>query len=85
VYLCLSVRLTLQACRGNELDDGRDVDDAIGELPSSAQRIPIEADFIYAYSTTPGLCFFLSCPVVIVISSSSLLPDVAGTSTWKLY
>lgn len=42
-----------QACRGNELDSGVEVADATGE-PAPAQRIPIEADFLYAYSTTPG-------------------------------
>jgi hypothetical protein len=43
-----------QACRGNELDDGMEVSDAHGESPAPAQRIPLEADFVYAYSTTPG-------------------------------
>jgi len=47
-----------KACRGNELDAGMEVeqgdtDDAVGE-PAAPQRIPIEADFLYAYSTTPG-------------------------------
>jgi len=56
--VCLSVCL-LQACRGNELDPGvlvdDDDDDATAEQPSPAQRIPIEADYLYAYSTVAGL------------------------------
>jgi hypothetical protein len=43
-----------QACRGEEFDDGMEVSDAVGESPQLTQRIPIEADFLYAYSTTPG-------------------------------
>lgn len=47
-----------QACRGNELDAGTEVDDddAIADKAEqrAPQRIPIEADFLYAYSTTPG-------------------------------
>ena len=54
--MCLCVYL-LQACRGNELDPGVLVDshDATAEQPAPAQRIPIEADFLYAYSTVAGL------------------------------
>jgi len=54
--VCLSVCL-LQACRGNELDDGVSVysHDATAEQPSPAQRIPVEADYLYAYSTVAGL------------------------------
>jgi len=44
----------VKACRGSEFDDGMEVADAPGG-PPPAQRIPIEADFIYAYSTVPGL------------------------------
>lgn len=49
----------IQACRGNELDDGVDMEvaDAIGEGPeemeveySVIRRIPAEADFLMAYS-----------------------------------
>ena len=48
----------VKACRGTELDDGIQLEasDAQSDRPAPAQRIPIEADFIYAYSTTPGLC-----------------------------
>ena len=54
--MCWLMLLTLKACRGNELDAGMEVHDAIGESsPPPAQRIPLEADFLYAYSTTPGL------------------------------
>ena len=56
----------VKACRGNEFDDGMEVADAmeaadaIGEAAAPAQRIPIEADCIYAYSTVPGLCVTVS-------------------------
>jgi len=44
-----------QACRGTELDHGVMVEsDADPEHPPKVARIPIEADFLYAYSTTPG-------------------------------
>ncbi|KAJ8366317.1 hypothetical protein AAFF_G00362830 [Aldrovandia affinis] len=46
----------IQACRGTELDDGAtgmayEMDSIADEPPA---RIPVEADFLYAYSTTPG-------------------------------
>ena len=45
-----------QACRGNKLDHGVEVADAIGEEPEQKiYRIPEEADFLYAYSTAPGM------------------------------
>ncbi|XP_072904224.1 caspase-7-like isoform X2 [Hemitrygon akajei] len=48
----------IQACRGNEFDAGVETDgietDSKGEPATSLQKIPIEADFLYAYSTAPG-------------------------------
>ncbi|CAL1614292.1 unnamed protein product [Knipowitschia caucasica] len=44
----------LQACRGTKLDEGvilRGVEEADGPLQ---QKIPVEADFLYAYATAPG-------------------------------
>ncbi|KAJ8262203.1 hypothetical protein GJAV_G00163700 [Gymnothorax javanicus] len=41
----------IQACRGTGLDDGVEVDSASEGSPS---KIPVEADFLYAYSTAPG-------------------------------
>ncbi|XP_061691922.1 caspase-3b isoform X3 [Syngnathoides biaculeatus] len=43
----------IQACRGSELDDGTSIQVDSGEEQSS-ERIPVEADFLYAYSTAPG-------------------------------
>jgi hypothetical protein len=43
----------IQACRGQQLDGGMEADGAPGSSPSPP-RIPIEADFLYAYSTPPG-------------------------------
>ncbi|KAM4586115.1 caspase-3-like [Fundulus diaphanus] len=43
----------IQACRGTELDDGGCIEtDSVTE--QSLERIPVEADFMYAYSTAPG-------------------------------
>ncbi|TDH07900.1 hypothetical protein EPR50_G00111240 [Perca flavescens] len=41
----------IQACRGAELDDGIDTDSVDAQ---TSERIPVEADFLYAYSTAPG-------------------------------
>ncbi|XP_047210049.1 caspase-3-like [Girardinichthys multiradiatus] len=41
----------IQACRGTELDDGVETD-AVGAQTS--ERIPVEADCMYAYSAAPG-------------------------------
>ncbi|XP_051277085.1 caspase-3 [Dicentrarchus labrax] len=44
----------VQACRGSQLDDGALVEtDSIVDEQTS-ERIPVEADFLYAYSTAPG-------------------------------
>ncbi|KAK7922381.1 hypothetical protein WMY93_009283 [Mugilogobius chulae] len=42
----------IQACRGTDLDEGADVVDGAGD--STTHRIPVEADFLYAYATAPG-------------------------------
>lgn len=41
----------IQACRGTDLDSGIE-SDGVGD--EETQRIPVEADFLYAYSTAPG-------------------------------
>ncbi|XP_070302405.1 LOW QUALITY PROTEIN: caspase-3a [Salvelinus sp. IW2-2015] len=40
-----------QACRGTDLDRGIEADSS---SDGSSTRIPVEADFLYAYSTAPG-------------------------------
>ncbi|XP_078480001.1 caspase-3-like [Lampetra planeri] len=43
----------IQACRGSELDYGTSIEaDSVGGQTS--EKIPVEADFLYAYSTAPG-------------------------------
>ncbi|NWH88343.1 CASP3 protein, partial [Aegithalos caudatus] len=42
----------IQACRGTELDSGIETDSGADE--TMCQKIPVEADFLYAYSTAPG-------------------------------
>lgn len=41
----------IQACRGTDLDGGIEVDSVGDRAP---EKIPVEADFLYAYSTAPG-------------------------------
>ncbi|XP_037327196.2 caspase-3a [Pungitius pungitius] len=41
----------IQACRGTELDPGVEADGTEDDGPT---RIPVEADFLYAFSTAPG-------------------------------
>ncbi|CAB1461078.1 unnamed protein product [Pleuronectes platessa] len=40
----------IQACRGTELDGGIETD----SVDDGTTRIPVEADFLYAFSTAPG-------------------------------
>ncbi|XP_030595705.1 caspase-3-like [Archocentrus centrarchus] len=46
----------IQACRGSVLDDGViETDSVKGEEGAEvSEKIPVEADFLYAYSTAPG-------------------------------
>ncbi|XP_004838949.1 caspase-7 [Heterocephalus glaber] len=46
----------IQACRGTELDDGIQADSGpIGDTDVNPHyKIPVEADFLFAYSTVPG-------------------------------
>uniref|UniRef100_A0A8C1DJC5 Caspase 7, apoptosis-related cysteine peptidase n=1 Tax=Cyprinus carpio carpio TaxID=630221 RepID=A0A8C1DJC5_CYPCA len=49
----------IQACRGSEFDDGVQTDsgppnDMIETDASPRHKIPVEADFLFAYSTVPG-------------------------------
>ncbi|KAI5943771.1 Caspase-3 [Manis javanica] len=43
----------IQACRGTELDSGIETDSSAQD-DMGCQKIPVEADFLYAYSTAPG-------------------------------
>lgn len=43
----------IQACRGTDLDPGVETDSGSGSSEET-YRIPVEADFLYAYSTVPG-------------------------------
>nr|WJJ61467.1 caspase 3 [Andrias davidianus] len=43
----------IQACRGTELDGGIQTDSG-SDASDEHQRIPVEADFLYSYSTVPG-------------------------------
>ncbi|XP_004428794.1 caspase-3 isoform X1 [Diceros bicornis minor] len=43
----------IQACRGTDLDCGIETDSGV-EDDMACQKIPVEADFLYAYSTAPG-------------------------------
>ncbi|XP_030047368.1 caspase-3 [Microcaecilia unicolor] len=43
----------IQACRGTELDAGVEADSSTDDY-GDRQKIPVEADFLFAYSTVPG-------------------------------
>ncbi|XP_063776787.1 caspase-3 isoform X2 [Pseudophryne corroboree] len=44
----------IQACRGTELDPGVETDSGSDSSHEETYKIPVEADFLYAYSTVPG-------------------------------
>lgn len=50
--ICYPFFVALQACRGTDLDSGIETDSGPDE--NMCQKIPVEADFLYAYSTAPG-------------------------------
>lgn len=57
LHLLNAFLYVVQACRGTDLDPGIETD-SVSESEGT-QRIPVEADFLYAYSTAPGkTCFF---------------------------
>ncbi|XP_039976019.1 caspase-3-like [Xiphias gladius] len=43
----------IQACRGSDLDDGTSLE-TDSQDEQASERIPVEADFLYAFSTAPG-------------------------------
>ncbi|CAJ1057958.1 caspase-3-like [Xyrichtys novacula] len=43
----------IQACRGSELDEGTTIE-TDSKAEQTSERIPVEADFLYAFSTAPG-------------------------------
>lgn len=55
----MSFDLIRQACRGSEFDDGIQTDsgppnDTLETDANPRHKIPVEADFLFAYSTVPG-------------------------------
>lgn len=55
----MSFHLLHQACRGSEFDDGIQTDsgppnDTMETDANPRHKIPVEADFLFAYSTVPG-------------------------------
>lgn len=52
IFLLSILLFNKQACRGTELDSGIEADSGPDE--TVCQKIPVEADFLYAYSTAPG-------------------------------
>lgn len=54
-----SSSLLFQACRGSEFDEGIQTDsgpanDTLETDANPRYKIPVEADFLFAYSTVPG-------------------------------
>lgn len=59
----MSFHLLHQACRGSEFDHGIQTDsgppnDTLETDANPRHKIPVEADFLYAYSTVPGKAYF---------------------------
>ncbi|XP_077358473.1 caspase-7 isoform X2 [Festucalex cinctus] len=59
VVMTLLLDLRHQACRGSEFDDGIQTDsgppnDTLETDANPRHKIPVEADFLFAYSTVPG-------------------------------
>ncbi len=64
--------IPFEACRGTQADEGCDYEEEHpkrGYEPENAQlveetrvehRVPIEADFLFGYSSVPGICTFLT-------------------------
>uniref|UniRef100_A0A8C6TP25 Caspase-3 n=1 Tax=Neogobius melanostomus TaxID=47308 RepID=A0A8C6TP25_9GOBI len=64
----------IQACRGLDFDDGTDIEsDAVAE-----DRIPVEADFLYAYSTSPGNATHCYAPTVFLLGTRKTRPYSAS-------
>jgi len=67
-HLCITV--WLKACRGKNLDDGQPVADGPEDEVDIKNeiRIPLDADFLYAYSTTPGIYTWQSKSLNFILS-----------------
>ena len=53
-YLAICI---LQACRGSQIDPGFDVTDSKDSVDAKKARIPVEPDFLIAYSGVDGIIF----------------------------
>lgn len=56
LYFFFFVVVVVQACRGTDLDPGIETDSVSDS--EGTHKIPVEADFLYAYSTAPGRTLF---------------------------
>ena len=57
------LNFVVKACRGDEIDDGIENVEMVSQYEEDAKKneeennltkIPVEADFLYSYSTAPG-------------------------------
>jgi len=74
IFVCVYACACVKACRGDMLNRGMEIAQDSGEeggdaIPTPPQRIPIEADFLYAYSTTPGLCL----RIIVTTATATIL------------
>lgn len=69
--------LSLQACRGEALDDGVEVDSAVepGEEPSYLHHLSVPVDTAVMYATAPGryISAFYSTTTSVAIKMSVVL------------
>uniref|UniRef100_A0A8D0WP17 Caspase family p20 domain-containing protein n=1 Tax=Sus scrofa TaxID=9823 RepID=A0A8D0WP17_PIG len=68
----------IQACRGTELDDGIQADSGpINDTDANPRyKIPVEADFLFAYSTVPGITSTICSPAHAIPPSERKLRAV---------
>jgi len=53
---CVFIYYVCKACRGAKLDEGVNVADDRKDKKLQIRRIPVEADFLYMFSSAPGPC-----------------------------
>lgn len=76
-----------QACRGSEFDDGIQTDsgppnDTMETDANPRHKIPVEADFLFAYSTVPGRHEFYSREIDAATTNASHA-GFSGYYSWR--
>lgn len=85
----MSFHLLHQACRGSEFDDGIQTDsgppnDTLETDANPRHKIPVEADFLFAYSTVPGKPSFVLEYILLLPNQLMLEVEVSWVSVTYL-